>query len=272
MKSGICVINKSYIADDILMWVDHYLNYCGFDHIFIYDNCTACTDVCSLFSGNSKVTVTRVTDDEIKSKAQVGIFSECLAKARAEQFDYILFADNDELLWMNKTKYSNINEFLEEIQAKNILHYSIPWRFISYDSQARPYDRIRNFRDECQYILNDEERSCTVKSFISPLIESTFLNPHLLVKDENTNFEYYTQFGTDLTPWTAKADFEFDKCDLILYHYYMKSWEEWDIKLNSYRIDLSKAQTYKETYDKNYTDECNRMFGNYTVYLNPFNI
>lgn len=34
MKSGICVINKSYIADDILMWVDHYLNYCGFDHIF----------------------------------------------------------------------------------------------------------------------------------------------------------------------------------------------------------------------------------------------
>lgn len=265
------MVNKSYIPDDLFTWVDHYLNYCGFDHIFIYDNCTQCMNVTEAFKNNSRVTITSITDDYIKEHPQVVIFQDCMEANRAN-YDYIFFCDNDELLWYNQEKYSNINEFLQYLKDSNILHYSIPWRCISYNPRNRPYNRTRNFKDECLYILKNEEQSCMVKSFISPLIDSTFLNPHLLRQNENTNFEYYTQFGTDVDPLTAKSNFDFNACDLILYHYYMKSWEEWNIKLNSYRIDLGKSQTYKETYDSAYMDICNNAFNDYVIKLNPFNV
>lgn len=272
MKSAICVINKSYIAEDIIMLIDHYLNYCYFDYVFLYDNCTTCIDVPSFFKKNAKVRVITVTDDEIKNKLQQGIYTECLITAKAEHFDYVFFVDNDELLWINKNKYLNINSFLTEIQNKSILHYSIPWRFISYNSLYRPFNRSVNFKSECLYILNYEPPICTVKSFVSPLLNESFEHTHLLAKTKNSNFNYYTQFSINVNPETAQSYFDFTKCDLILYHYYMKSWLEWNIKLKSYTIDRPNAKTYKDIYDETYINACNKMFESYTIKLNPFNI
>ena len=33
LKSNVVLITKSYIPIDIIAWVDHYLNYCGFDNV-----------------------------------------------------------------------------------------------------------------------------------------------------------------------------------------------------------------------------------------------
>ena len=76
VKSEVCLITKSYYDFDIICWVDHYLNWCGFDHITIYDNETLCCNISECFKNNDRVTVYKISDEELLNIKQTNLYEK----------------------------------------------------------------------------------------------------------------------------------------------------------------------------------------------------
>lgn len=272
VTSEVVLITKIYKPFDIDDWVDHYLNWCGFDRVYIVDN-ESCCDIAEKFKDNSRVFVEYLPDNRKTPWLQQNYYSR-IANFN-NYYTYQFYCDDDEYLWFDKTKYKNINEFLTILRDKDILQYSIPMVNISYESGKTPQDRTKSMISDCLYVSKDYfgTTNSTYKTFISKYLKNkmrriTFNSPHVVSA-------YKTVFADNSeVKITCGKDFYLDshpsELDIKLFHYYHRSLNEWEEKSNRTRIDVDKQLTYGDYPTQNKTSVY--PDNEYTEFLDPFKL
>ena len=270
VKSEVCLITKSYYDFDIICWVDHYLNWCGFDHITIYDNETTCCNISECFKNNDKVTVYKISDEELLNIKQTNLYEKHIKNCH---YNWVLFCDDDEYLWFNKLKYRTINDFFSILEIKNIDCFIIPWLMVSYEANKMPYTRTQNMKYDCSYIQYNKTDNITIGYKPCVKINSNdikFCTAHFIANRNNYyNFKNYynsKDLHNDNTSIPIPLiTYSIDSADIILMHYYTRSIEEWNIKMERRRINTSFMTKYKET------PSCSSNKYDNSSYLNYFN-
>ena len=275
VKSEVCLITKSYYNFDIICWVDHYLNWCGFDHVTIYDNDTSCCNISECFKNDDKVTVYKISDKELSNTIQTNLY---IKHAKNSNYEWIFFCDDDEYLWFNKLKYKTINNFISILQTKNIDCFIIPWLMVSYEAYKAPLNRTRSMKYDCSFTdcgLNDIN-----KAVYKPLVKNNFkdiefFTTHFISNKKNyynlTN--YYTNNDVNgknetntivpLISYTIKTS------DILLPHYHIRSINEWNMKMERRRIDLWNNIKNKDDVSCTASNEFNNS--TYLNYIKLFN-
>lgn len=252
MKSEVVLLTKAKHEIDIIGWVEHYKE-CGFDHILIFDN-DSCSDLSKVFQNESKVTVKSIHGFPNQLKLYTEAYNDNI------EYDWQLYVDDDEYLWFDKTKWKNINEFLESI-PRYIKQYGVFWEFISsrtFEKERSTYEIPMN--KYYTYISRQEYKS-HIKSFVRKGLDVVFYNPHgaglinvdIVALDAMTEagmVEYYDKPFKTLDP----HDFS-----IKLFHYYVQSEKEYSIKMNQLLPD--HINPCKRTHDDecrffNYNEEC----------------
>lgn len=271
ITSAIFLITKAYLLDDINTFINHYLNYCGFDAIYITDQESICGRLDSLIS-HPQVFISYCSDND-KNKCQwfqSTKYSEFINNY-GKNYDFVLHIDDDEFLWINKNKYNNIKNFLYLLKQNKIPQFLFPWRMISYESKNRPQDRTIPLIKDCFFRYNDinEKSNIAFKS----ILNMKLIND-INTKNNQTHFisnqkNYYT--FNDFIENSFTIPFQkYELFDFILYHYRYKSYNEY--KNNLCRKAISNTNyTVKDAkiiYDKyKYFRDINK----YDTYINPFN-
>ena len=271
VTSEVVLITKSYLKCDIISWVDHYLNWCGFDHVKIVDNDTTCCNIAELFKNNEKVEVIFLADKDKYDFLQTRLYKEFVEKN--EIYTYQFFCDDDEYLWFNKNKYSTINDYLTKLNKRLVYAFAIPMVNISYKSTEVPDKRKRPMKEECFYVndLYYTDNNCLMyKSFIHRYLKGfgpiVFNTPHFvstfkttLPDNRRVSPAIFQDYFIQTNPSTM---------DIKLFHYFHRSLSEWEEKLKRNRIDVEQNKTYKTAP----TDgQIKYPDSGYTQYLNPFN-
>ena len=271
IKCCVFLITKSYLFDDVDFFIDHYLNYCGFDYIYILDQESVCGNLKEKFKDKENVTIDYCSDIE---KNKIKWFQSIRTTGflnTHKNYDYCFLVDDDEYLWINKQKYKNIKEFLVFLKHNNIKQYAIPWRMISYKSDERPYDRKQPLVKDCFYLEKESIPSKNVpfKTLINPVYVSSNekYNMTHYIRDIDICYSYNKHISNSFI--IPEIDYYYE--DLILYHYRYKSYKEFN--MNLLRCDISNTtHSVKDTkllYDgQRYFNEIN----DYEIYLNTFNI
>lgn len=271
--SEVVLITKSYLKVDIISWVDHYLNWCGFDHVTIIDNESLCGSLYDLFENNDKVTVIDIYDKDKSNFFQQTLYNKFIREN--EKYTYQFFCDDDEYLWFDKTKYNTINNYLSNLNNRNIYAFAIPMINISYKSGDVPDKRTKAMINDCFYVnenYNTTYEKYTYKSFIH--LNLAKLHPQVCFGIPHFIANYFTLLADNRFVNPQVFDDYFiatnpSELDIKLFHYHHRSYKEWEDKMNRNRIDMPVNTTYKLSptqgiieYPKNY----------YTYYLNPFNL
>lgn len=231
MKSEVVLIAKFYRIFDAIEWVRHYTKL-GFDHITIYDNETECFDVSSLEAIFPNLTVCRLN----------GRVSQCdiynMHRKQHKEYDWIFFCDDDEFLYLDRSKYLNINEFLKTIPPF-IKQYGVWWKYMSYANGVVPDDRlIGRVTEEMVYTDNDVYLT-HLKVFVRNDVTECFHVPHNV-----DGCDTYTVDGLAEGPATFRNPINDFIC---LHHYYRRSKKETDEKMERNRIDADgKYKDYSQ--------------------------
>ena len=269
ISSEVILITKLYKECDIDSWVDHYLNWCGFDHIIIVDNESTCCNIEEKFKDNEKVDVVLLYDKSKFLNVQQYYYTRYVNTNN--KYTYQFFCDDDEYLWFDKTKYKIINDYLKKLNENDIYQFGVPRTNISYKSSKTPKTRQKPMIDDCKYVSDkyNQETFVDVKPFIHRFLKNTidhikfvyphFINNYLVTLPNNTTFE------PNVTG--PKAKINISNCDIRLFHYYHRSLDEWEEKLNRTRIDSIENLKYK---DQPTDKSINYPENEYTKLLNPF--
>lgn len=269
LKSCVIVLTKTYKSFDIISFVDHYLNYAGFNHIIILDNETTVCNIAETFKNNSKITVIKISNAELQKTTHAELLHKIMLENK-DKFDYFFPIDDDEYLWFNKNKYPTIKYFLKTINKYNIEYFHVPWRLISYCNKDRPVERTKPFKDECFYGLDFSNYHVCGKIFIksSAIKQNDVFSLHIYWDKQI----YHNLISYDINKFDYDLNNYNDK-DLILYHYFHRTVNEWEEKLN--RLDpihgmkKTMRQEKQETKCVTLTTD---FWINYKIYINPFNI
>lgn len=266
IKSNVVLITKSYIPIDIIVWVDHYLNYCGFDNVTIFDNNTTCCNIAKIFKDNPRVNVYFIPDENKPHNMQQLIYNAMVSENA--KYDYQFFCDDDEYLWFNKNKWPDINTFLMTIAEKNIAAFAVPMILISYEDGKHPEIRTKSMIEDCLYVKQEyyDGVGTVCKSFIHKSLK--YSNPVWLVPHYISVVTFFED-GHSVDFRVSRdwlQNFKYCDCDIKLFHYYYRSLSEWNEKLNRRRIDT------KDLYKDNPTiSNADYIKNGYTIYLKPFN-
>lgn len=273
VSSEVCLITKSYYDFDIICWVDHYLNWCGFDHITIYDNETSCCNISECFKNNDKVTVYKISDEEMVNTKQIDLYVKHLKNCH---YNWVLICDDDEYLWFNKLKYKTINDFFGILQTKNIDCFIIPWLMASYEANKAPYTRTQNMKYDCSYIQYN--KTDNIVGAYKPCIKINsndieFYTTHF-IRTRNNYYNFKNYYNSkdlhNISTVIPVITYSIDSADIILMHYHIRSIEEWFIKMERRRIDLIGTTKFKE-FPSCYGDDGNKYDNSsYLNYFNPF--
>lgn len=227
--SEVVLLTKSYKECDIDEFVKHYLFNCGFDHITIYDNETVCCNIFEKFKDNKQVTV-------IPTPSPINHLKILTNHHKLSCFNWQFYVDDDEFLWIDKTKISNINEFLQFLDYKHILQFGVYWQYISYESGKQQNDRNQCFTKECFYIPSRPVFT-HLKSFVNKNAQNGYWpNPHMYY-----SIPVHTFGGITHSPNCIK---DVSNDPLKLYHYFYRTKNEWNEKLKRIRPDTGK--TFKD--------------------------
>jgi len=268
VTSALCIICKFYKEVDIPMYINHYINYLGFNHIYMYVY-NSKFDIKKY--ENMNVTVIDANKLNIKNPVQQNIYNDFIKSDLFQKYDFTAFFDDDELLWVSDKYNHNVNKFLS---YNNNMYYLIPWRFIG--GNVPLHDRNNSYKDTYFYVD---------KSISWPL-----LNKVILRKDAVFDFSFHEVhsviFKSKITPWVNKNsrldthytnncniicthlfEYDYNYCDIMLYHYAFRTQLEYIEKLNSKMVCTFDDQIVKNTYfaDLEYKT-------NYDLYINPFNV
>ena len=131
--SEIVTLAKWYNKNDFTTWINHYLSYCGVDSILIFNNESTFNlkNELNKLSDILKTKVKRINvSDKIvlsKDAPQIYFFQKA---HNTKSASYQFFIDYDEYIWINKSKYNTINDFLNYLESNNIFIYLMPEQFI----------------------------------------------------------------------------------------------------------------------------------------------
>lgn len=220
--SEIVLLTRSSYYYDIKEWIEYYIKL-GFDHITIYDN-ESPVDIESLIKQYNNISYSKI----IGYPDQLGLE---LNHYNNSKYKWVFFCDDDEFLWISP-KYKNINDFISkkstELKCDNIAVY---WTKISAnpcpmerpDTAETTQVKMFNF---VQNIEIDSWCKCFYKTGQNiASMQCHYALPLINTKDVN---------GNDLQISTIKkSNYNYKNDDGIIYHYYHKSWMEFNKKMNS---------------------------------------
>lgn len=274
MKTAVCLITKAFLLEDIEFWINHYLNYCGFDHIFLYDNESHCGSLKQLLKPTEQVTIEEFTDEYKLTKLhlQQDIYEDVYMKIRKE-YDWLMCVDDDEYLWLNKDKYKNVKEFLTDMYSQGKKQICIPWQMMSYEDTNIPLKRTRPAPLECMYTYYTFFRHKTQQIHIKSIVNCKELhirscNNHCWANAEGNAYLDYQDIPIG-NVYIFGADVDLSKCNAKIMHYRRRSYEEWEFRINNHNIDMPQEEYRLHL---NQFDEGEKMPKGYTVFYDPFNL
>ena len=233
MKSEVVLIAKFYRVFDAIEWVRHYEKL-GFDHITIYNNDTECFDVTALEAVFPNLTVCRVT----------GRIEQCeiynTHRKQHKEYDWIFFCDDDEFLYLDRSKFANINEFLRGIPPF-MTQFGVWWKYMSYANGEVPEDRMFGRVTEEMVYTDNEPYLTHLKVFVHKDETGVFCIPHRI-----GSADIWTIEGQALDVMTIRNPINDYIC---LHHYYRRSKKETEEKMERNRIDAGGQ--YKDHPEQN---------------------
>lgn len=276
--SELVTLAKWYNKNDFVTWINHHINYCGFDSILIYNNESIFNLLDELNKLPSiiktKVKIINVSDKTVISKITPQTYFFQKTHDTESISLYQVFIDYDEYIWINKTKYDTINNFLDVLKNNNIFIYLIPEQFISYNSyNSIPMQRENAMINECFYTIDmyQENKLLSVCSKVIAYnkIPGNFDSVHFFHSLKYNTYKNLTETINELDNYTYKINMT--TTDIKYFHYHHRSLTEWNYKLNQYDM----TNTTRKSYDlyKNINQELTKYPKNlYNIYINPFNI
>ena len=271
-RIALCLITRYQLPIDMQRYIEHYTNI-GVTDIFVYDN-ESKSDIKSICDKFTNVFYTFIDEDYICKNPQHKIYTDFYNQHKND-YDYILCLDDDEYLWLNSKKYKDLHEFCNYLDKENIEQYILPWQYISYKDNERPYKRSNSMIEDCHYTYpsyfqNNKKDTC-FKSIVSTKSSAVYSYVHYFT-DIDGNYKlwyddkvYYTN---DIVDSHIYVDFRI--ADVKLFHYLQRSLEEWEIKMTGPSCDNRAYKNLKEKYIKTFKQPATISIG-YTEYINPFN-
>lgn len=275
INSEVITLAKWYNENDFISWVNHYLKYCNFDLITIYDNMSSInlTEIINryfkLYSNRIKIEL--VTDEYLISKVdpQVYIFQKSHNEAIA---NYQFFIDYDEYIWLRKDKYKNINSFLQTLEKHNIYVYLMPEQFISYESQKAPENRTNAMINDCYYTreeyLNNEKILTCSKVIVNKKVPGRFTSVHFFKSNDYKAYTSLNDIDDEKIQYMCSVNMV--NADIKYFHYHHRSLSEWFMKLK--QLDMTNTQkTSYDTYNSINPDLTKYPDNQYYSFIDPFN-
>lgn len=241
MKSEVVLIAKFFRIFDAIEWVRHY-TCLGFDHITIYDNCTECFDVSALMSIFPNLTVCKVK--HVNDQCEIYNTHRQLH----QEYEWQFFCDDDEFLYIDKTKFKDVNSFLSSLPPF-IKQFGVYWKYMSYLNGKAPDDRMITRVTEDMVYTDNSAYFTHVKCFVHKSVPShvcKFIVPHMI-----HGVPTYSVDGPIVDPAATRNPFN----DYVaLHHYYRRSVKETAEKMERRRIDANgkyKDHPEQNEYEKN---------------------
>lgn len=243
--------------------------HCGIDHITVYDNHTnpelCLFDICSLFNN-----VTYVKYDCIPNQLQ--LYNEHYKKSNA--YDYLICIDDDEMIYLDKTKYRNIKDYL--LEYSNYDQVCVFWQFMSSKSDTILHVRNDPYVQCCTYTLGqyNKFKQPLCKSFVKTnLNNASFLTAHRMYGDLSNITSLgssFGKYGESLFHTNVFTNFEeYMSAPCKIFHYLHKSLQELIHKYTNYDVSTSNKFS-TETLNRE-LNEFISMHEEYTLLDNSIN-
>lgn len=270
-KIALCLITRYQLEIDMQKYIEHY-NSTGVTDIFVYDN-ESKSNIKNVCEKYNNVYYTFIDENYICKNPQHKIYTDFYNNHKNE-YDYILCLDDDEYLWLNKKKYNDLQDFCEYMDKENIEQYILPWQYISYKDNERPYKRTNSMIEDCHYTYSDYFKNSKIevgiKSIVSTKSDVYYSYVHYFT-DINGNYKlwYNNKIYTTGEVIESRVSIDFREADIILFHYLHRSIEEWEIKMKGPSCDRvcnSLGEKYITIFKKSIT-----IPNGYSEYINPFN-
>ena len=151
-----------------------------------------------------------------------------------------MFVDDDEYLRINKSKWKNINEFLESLD-NDVKVFGVYWQFASYKDGCEIEDRTQSMSQSFRYTPEGEYLT-HYKSFVrNGQVGGFKWNPHVFMTWSNV---VHTVDGLSINPAEPYKTRDPSNDDIKLIHYYRKSKKEMERKRNMLTPDHVVPTTY----------------------------
>ena len=230
MSSEVVLLTKAYRQQDTLDWIHHYQRL-GFDHITIYLNdYEPHYDIDDTNYKNVSMFFIKGFPNQIK------VYNDHYAQSK---YDWQLYVDDDEYLWLDRKKYRNINEFVSTLKCDV---FGVYWQYASYKDGEEPEDRNIPMKEAFRYTPKGEYETI-YKSFVKKGQIGKFINPHTFV---NWNNAIQTVDGLRLDPQDPHIIRDPSKDEIKLLHFWRKSKNEMRRKMNMFTPDHEEGLTYKD--------------------------
>ena len=244
MKSAVCMIVKNE-ARDVAEWIAYHLAV-GFDSVIIFDNLST-DNTAAVIAAFAPFHDVRCIDWPITTAVyQMQAYDHAVAQFRHE-FDWICFIDSDEFLVPRRD--DGVKTFLEAFTDQAAI--AINWAVFGSSGHMRQPDGliVEQFlrRSENTFSINRH-----VKSFVRPTQVISSANPHYFnvsgayVTDSRKAVEWQTPGIT-----AAQPDYEFMQVN----HYFVKSLEQWQRKIQRGYHDLERSGAEFAAYDRNEVED-----------------
>lgn len=191
-------------------WLNHHREL-GFNHFFIYDNCSD-VEVKKYIRnlGKTDDITCRYWKDNLHG-SQLRVYEHCCNQHK--EYDYIAFIDTDEFIMLNG--YATIQEFFND-KAKFFDGLGIYWRMYggNYTNERLPMEEYK------LYFENPH-----IKSIVNPKKVERFYDPHKPNLIRNTI--YKDELGNNITSPLGIHTSQF----IYIKHIWTRSLSEWNNKL-----------------------------------------
>lgn len=220
--SSVCLLirDENRYLDEWLLWYEEK----GFDHIYIYDNGEKET-VSDIITAEKNEKITIIPWHGEFANVQEDAYNDFMQN-HGKETRWVIFLDSDE--FVSFPKDSKVNTYLK----KNEAYTNIKVSFIEYNANGQEYYSEEPVR----------ERFKTTTDIFSYLYFKNFVQPFRIDKMYK-HYPRYSQLGN----YTLEPG----KDDVVIEHYYTKSWEEWQKKIARGSSDPDRVKRLNEFFAYN---------------------
>lgn len=219
--SEIILLTHSQYYYDIKEWLEHHIKL-GFDHITVYDNDSP-ADIENLCKNYPNISYYKIPGWPNQMALE-------LEHYRKSEYKWVYFGDDDEFLWIDSNKYTNINDFIqnksEEFECDNIAIYWVkPFAIPAIEHRI---DSPETTQQKTFKYVSDVEPETWTKCFYrtGQLIQKMGChNCWPIGKTYDVKGHKFKIENVRLFNYDYKND------DCLIYHYFFRSWDEFNRKM-----------------------------------------
>lgn len=239
-KSSICLLAKD---EDLYLeeWMNHHMSL-GFEHIYIYDNGSKTPIrefVQEHFDETIKDKITVIDFSEEKENIQSDCYNDFLKNHKSET-RWCAFIDTDEFITLGD-EYGNINQFLDTHQEETAIYID----FVEYGADGREKYSPEPVR----------ERFTTPVKVRGNYARKVIVKPYKIDRFKTHYPVFDAKINKTLFP---------EKEEIMTHHYYTKSFEEWQKKMERGSCDPNWMRNFMEFFvynpDMKYLDTGDKSF------------